>query len=76
MLRLMLDAHPDLAIPPESHFLSRFGHAIDRYAAPGGGVDAERLAADVLRTRTFRAWGVPEGDVSARIRTLPRPTSF
>jgi hypothetical protein len=76
LLRLMLDAHPDLAIPPESHFLSRFGRALDRYEVPGGGADRERLAADVLRTRTFAAWGVPEGDVLARVRALSEPASF
>jgi hypothetical protein len=72
----MLDAHPDLAIPPESHFLSRFGRAIDRYAAPGGGVDAERLAGDVLQTKTFAAWDVSGDDVLARVHALAAPASF
>jgi sulfotransferase family protein len=76
LLRLMLDAHPDLAIPPESHFLSRFGHAVDRYRAPGGGVDPERLAGDILRTKNFAAWGVPEYDVRSRVRSLSSPASF
>jgi hypothetical protein len=74
LLRLMLDAHPDLAIPPESHFLSRFGHALDRYAVPGGGVHAELLANDVLRTKTFRAWEVPDEDVLTRVRSLRSPS--
>jgi Sulfotransferase family len=76
LLRLMLDAHPDLAIPPESHFLSRFGHALERYRSSDGGVDPERLAGDILRTTTFAAWGVPDGDVLARVRALPAPASF
>ena len=76
LLRLMLDAHPDLAIPPESHFLSRFGHAIDRYRAAAGGVDPDRLAGDILRTRTFAAWEVPEAEVRTRVAALPRPASF
>ena len=76
LLRLMLDAHPDLAIPPESHFLSRFGRSIDRYAAPDGGVDPQTLAGDILRTKNFAAWGVPEVDVRSRVRSLPRPASF
>ena len=76
LLRLMLDAHPDLAIPPESHFLSRFGHAIDRYAAPNGGVDPDHLAGDILRTRTFAAWGVPEAEVRTRVGALAAPVSF
>ncbi len=76
LLRLMLDAHPDLAIPPESHFLSRFGHAPERYASPEGGLDPERLAADILRTRTFAAWGVGHDDVLRRVRELPAPATF
>ena len=76
LLRLMLDAHPDLSIPPESHFLSRFAHAIDRYRVPGGGVDPDRLTGDILHTETFAAWGVPDGDVLARVRALPEPASF
>ncbi len=76
LLRLMLDAHPLLAIPPESHFLSRFGHNLGRYEAPGGGVDAERLASDILRTKNFQAWRVPEADVHARIAALGSSPSF
>ena len=34
MLRLMLDAHPDLAIPPETHFVPDLIDAIDGGAAP------------------------------------------
>ena len=76
LLRLMLDAHPDLAIPPESHFLSRFGHAIDRYRADDGGVDPERLAGDILRTKNFAAWGVPHAAVLERVRSVAAPASF
>jgi hypothetical protein len=70
----MLDAHPDLAIPPESHFLARLGRRLDRYARPDGAVDAERLAGDVMRTRTWRAWGAGETDTLERVRALERPT--
>jgi hypothetical protein len=34
MLRLMLDAHPDLAIPPETHFVPDLIEAIDGGATP------------------------------------------
>ncbi len=34
MLRLMLDAHPDLAIPPETHFVPELIDAIDGGATP------------------------------------------
>jgi hypothetical protein len=73
LLRLMLDAHPDLAIPPESHFLSRFGKNLGRYGSAGH-VDAERLASDIVRTKTFQAWGVPGAQVMTRVRGLAAPT--
>jgi hypothetical protein len=34
LLRLMLDAHPDLAIPPETHFVPRFAKLVERGAGP------------------------------------------
>jgi len=73
LLRLMLDAHPDLAIPPESHFLSRFGHNLGRYGSAGH-VDAERLASDIVRTKTFQAWGVSGAEVMPRVHALTAPT--
>jgi hypothetical protein len=69
----MLDAHPDLAIPPESHFLSRFGHNLARYGSERR-VDAEHLASDIVRTKTFQAWDVPAAEVMTRVRGLAAPT--
>ncbi len=34
MLRLMLDAHPDLTIPPETHFVPKVIEAINDGADP------------------------------------------
>ncbi len=39
MLRLMLDAHPDLAIPPETHFVPDLIDAIDGGASPEQAVE-------------------------------------
>lgn len=66
MLRLMLDAHPQLAIPPETHFVP------DLIAAIDDGVGPEE-AVEVMRS--VRQWGdlQIEGDeVLARFRSLPR----
>ena len=35
LLRLMLDAHPELAIPPETHFVPRLIKLVDGGAGPG-----------------------------------------
>ncbi len=48
MLRLMLDAHPDLAIPPETHFVPDLIEAIE----DGGGPDR---AVEVMQS--VRQWG-------------------
>jgi hypothetical protein len=51
LLRLMLDAHPDLAIPPETHFIPKIAQAC---APPGSGQTSGREARDCVLDR-FRA---------------------
>jgi len=67
LLRLMLDAHPSLAIPPESHFIPLVARVRSRYEQPSG-FDAEHMAADVMRGLRFQDWGLPEEDVRRAIR--------
>ncbi len=66
MLRLMLDSHPALAIPPETHFVP------DLIDAIGGGADP---AAAVEVMRSVRQWGdlgIEPAEVLARFNALPR----
>jgi hypothetical protein len=66
MLRLMLDAHPQLAIPPETHFVPDLIEAIDGGAAP------ER-AVEVMQS--VRQWGdlhIEPEEVLERFRALDR----
>ena len=72
MLRAMLDAHPLLAIPPESHFITSLWAVRRRYERAGV-VDAERMAADVIRTYRFGEWGIDAEAVLRRVRALDRP---
>lgn len=72
MLRLMLDAHPDLAIAPESHFIPSVFAVKDRYATHNG-LDAERLVGDIMRTTRFRDWKIPEDAVLLRVGALAAP---
>jgi hypothetical protein len=74
LLRLMLDAHPDLAIPPESHFIPLVARVRRRYERPEG-FDAERMARDVFRGIRFRDWGLAEEAVLAEIRAT-RPSDL
>jgi hypothetical protein len=72
MLRAMLDAHPDLAIPPESHFITSMWQVRRRYGHPGP-VDAGRMLTDVVRSVRFREWKIDAEAVTKRVRDLQHP---
>jgi Sulfotransferase family len=59
VLRLMMNAHPDLAIPPESHFL-RYAAEHPRRVAPS------RLIEIALASDRFADWGVDPSVVRSR----------
>lgn len=46
LLRLMLDAHPDLAIPPETHFVQRLVRKQRRWPDPAAGFVASLVDGD------------------------------
>ena len=68
LLRLMLDAHPEVAIPPESHFIPGVWRVRERYGS-GAAFDAERMARDVFKTLRFQDWRLPPEGVLAQIRS-------
>ncbi len=72
MLRLMLDAHPELAIPGESHFLITLWKGLGRFTEAGR-LDAEALVREAMRSHQFRYWGVDEDAVLRRVRALRDP---
>ena len=59
LLRVMLDAHPQLAIPPESYFVSGLYPYRSRYER-GGAFDLARFAGDLQGLHKFRDWDLPE----------------
>jgi Sulfotransferase family len=59
MLRLMLDAHPELAIPPETLFLPEL---IDAAKEPGAG--PAQLAEMLVTQRHFADFGIDSGEVT------------
>ena len=65
LVRSMLGAHPELAIPPESHFLGYLGHRYARRSWTQGIVSS--VAADVARDAHFRGWGLDPGGAAARV---------
>lgn len=73
MLRLMMDSHDEIAIPGESHFIPRLWRLRSRYLS-NGRLDAERLAADIMRTPFFQQWGIPQERVWRRVARLTSPS--
>lgn len=68
MLRLMLDAHPDLAIPPETYFVTNLIEAGD------GGAGPEQLANVLVGHRRWGDLGIEEAELRRRLGALGRPS--
>src|SRR5215218_10286520 len=67
LLRMMLDAHPQLAIPPETHFVPDLIVACERLR-----VSPERLVDLVIHDR-HRRWGdfgIGKAEYLARLRAI------
>jgi hypothetical protein len=62
LLRLMLDAHPELAIPPETHFIPAVIRAIRR------GGSADRVADRITQHRRWADFGLDAAELRRRIR--------
>jgi hypothetical protein len=61
LLRLMLDSHPELTIPPETHFLPRVIRACRHGASP------ERVVHVVARHRRWEDFGIDPEQYLARL---------
>jgi Sulfotransferase family len=73
MLRLMLDTHPELAIPGEGHFIPFTHKILHRFVGPEGRLDTEALTHRLISTVHFRRWGVPDEMALRRVRALHDP---
>jgi hypothetical protein len=70
LVRAMLDAHPEVAIPDESHFVVPMLSRPRRYSREGG-FDAERFTADLVAHFGFRGWRLPPDEARAAFRAEP-----
>ena len=70
LLRLMLDAHPDIGVPAESHFIPQL------WRDHGGArpVDPRAIASALVATPHFGHWKIPEDAVLRRVEGLDRPS--
>ena len=66
LLRLMLDAHPQMAVPPETHFLPDVIRACDRGASP------ERVVELLRSSRRWGDMGIADDEIAARFQALDR----
>jgi hypothetical protein len=70
LVRAILDSHPEVAIPGESHFIPRMAARERAYQAREGFL-VESFLADVLRDPRFRRWGLPGDQVRECLRLTP-----
>ncbi len=66
LLRMMLDAHPELTIPPETHFVPDLIEA----ARDGGSPSPERLLATITSQREWGDFGLTEEELLERFRSF------
>jgi hypothetical protein len=64
LLRLMLDAHPDLAIPPETHFVPDLIEMFEQDEE----LDPESVVAVITSGRHWGDFGLEEGPLLERLR--------
>lgn len=62
LLRVMLDSHPRLAIPPESHFIAKWAAQPERFGAAGA-FDASRFLNAILVHKWFALCELDEAAV-------------
>ncbi len=67
LLRVMLDRHPQLAVPDESYFIPQLA---DRHRGP---IDVQSFVDDLRRLPTLREWGVDVETVRPKLRPGQSP---
>jgi hypothetical protein len=61
LLQVLVDSHPDIAIPPESFLFDRFGPILASYGNLAEPAARRRLAADLLADERIRDWELAAG---------------
>lgn len=70
LLRAILDTHPDMAIPGESHFIPEIQKERRQYKTPRG-FQGERFLDALFQHPRFRRWGLSEEAVRRSFRDDP-----
>jgi hypothetical protein len=64
LLRAMFDAHPDMAVPDESHFVVTLGHRRSEFEEQGG-FNSELFVDHLFGRPAFKLWGLDRDEVLA-----------
>jgi hypothetical protein len=70
LVRAILDTHPDMAIPGESHFIPVMVKRRSTYEVASG-FRVDRFLEDLAPHPRFRRWGLPQDRVSRSLRLDP-----
>jgi Sulfotransferase family len=70
LVRALLDSHPEVAIPPESHFIPDMLLRQRRYEQRTA-FNVDAFLSDVTEHERFRQWGLSNQAVERRIRSDP-----
>lgn len=73
LLRVLLDRHPDLAIPPESHFIPAMWDRRRKYGRNDRVDDIDRFLGDLANDKYFGLWSIPIDTVRRELANLPQP---
>ncbi len=68
LLRVLIDRHPDLAVPGEGHFIPHLWAKRDRYGRDGIVERPDVWLADLARHPSFQFWGLPIENVRDELR--------
>jgi hypothetical protein len=74
LVRALLDAHPDIAVPFESYFPVWFARDRTKYETPTG-FAVDRFVDDVVAHESFTRWGLDAGSTREQIRAAD-PASY
>ncbi len=74
LLRILLDRHPGVALPPESHFITRLFARRGRYGDTGRIEKKESFLRDLAADRWFQRWDVGIDAVEQELAWVSRPT--
>jgi hypothetical protein len=74
LLRLLLDRHPEIGVPPESHFIPEFWKHRRKYGSVGFVERPEAFLADLSKHPRFREWELPIDLVARELSLQDEPS--